>query len=639
MMETQVDYFNKNINELKELQPELVEKMETIDLNKNKEVNFQIYKNSNNEYVLKYISSEGNYIHYTSYYNPVKQAKQMVERINCAANRSSVVCFGIGLGYQIDELLGKINPKSVIFVIERDITLLKEVLKIKDYSEAIKNKNIIFIVGDIEDKDLYMQIARYFRLFPFNIIHMQGVFFSIFDNGYTKYIGEITDYVNNLKEVTYFSIGNDVDDTLDGIKNMFDNLPRYIRSCGTNDLKKDHGDKFENKPAIIIASGPSLDKNIALLKEAKGKALLLACDGSMASLRKHGITPDAVGSVERIYKTYEAFYLDKRFDNDVVLMAPAVVRKEIPDKFDNKIVSFFKNDNIALWFNNAILDKGVIWSAASVAHQMFGIAHELGCNPIILIGQDLAYSEDGISHVAEAEVKEKVDLKDANVFVKGKNGRMIPSTYTWQQFLVIFEEAFRVVDRKIIDATEGGAYIKGTEIKSLRETIDEYCKEEIPNLRSCVDSIEVDEEYIQKASENAIRLAQKEVKRMNLFKLRAEKALKYNSKALYIMEKEIKKQKQLDEIYDSIEYVEDKIVKRVFKYIVVEMLLQPLIFKAAYKISSINDTQFNINSLRFNLEVHNKMLKDIIYFLNKAIIVFREGINNIEKQYEQNYRN
>lgn len=625
-----MNFEEKNLDELYNTQPEVWETINKISSEINAPDNYEIYKNFNDEYVLKYKNHKGDLIHYTSYYNPKKQAENMIKDINFSINRHCIVCIGIGLGYQIDKLLEKSGSKTIILIVERDAKLLSEVLKLKDYSEAIKNRKLLFAVGQLEDKNLYDCISNIMRLYSFNLASMQSVIFETFDLNYNSYVSTIFKYINEYKDTYYFALGNDVDDTLIGIKNRFDNISRYIRNPGLNDVKEKFEDNYKNKPAIIIASGPSLNKNIHLLEKAKGKALLLACDGSMSSLKKHNVVPDAVGSVERIYKTYEAFYKGKKFDDEVVLTAPAVVRKEIPDTFNNKILSFFKNDNYAIWFNDAILNKGTVWSGASVSHMLFGLAHELGCNPIILVGQDLAYSEDGVSHVEEAEVKEEVNLKTVEVYVKGKNGKMLPSTYVWKNFLTIYEEGIRVADRKVIDATEGGALIKGTEISTLEESINQYCKQNIKSLRTCVDAINVSDEYIKNATDNIIRLSKREIKRMQLYKKRAEIALYENAKSMKILLKGIENEEQLNEIYDCIDYVEHKIVKKVFIYPTIKMLLQYLVYRAAQKISNIEEKSYTEKSLKINLEVHQELLLDVIKFLTKAMDVFEEGIKNIQ---------
>lgn len=613
---------------ISKLQGELAEKLRhNYDDLKN---DYEIYYNFNDEPVLRVANYNGDFIHYTSYYNPVLQAKEMVSVIENNKNRRFIICFGVGLGYQIDELLKNLGEKDIILVIEKNIELLKDVLRLKDYSEFIEDKRIFFAVGQYKDDFFKVCITNIMRLFSFNITYIQFIKFNVFDIEYLKSINETLEYIIKTRDAYYFAIGNDLDDTLIGIKNNFDNVPRYIRNPGITDFNKKFVDIYKDKPAIIIASGPSLNNNIHHLAKAKGKALLLSCDGSMTSLKKYGIVPDTVGSVERIYTTYDKFYKDKKFDNEIVLTAPAIVRKEIVDTFNNKILSVFKGESIGVWFNDGVLNKGTIWSGASVSHFLFGLAHELGCNPIILVGQDLAYSEDGISHVAEAEVKETIELTEAEVYVKGKNGKMLPSTNVWQQFLTIYNEAVRTTSRKVIDATEGGALIEGTEISTLEEVIEKYCVEKLPNFRECIDSIDIDDEYIKLASKNLIELSQKQIVLLKKIHKKAQKALKNNRIAYkYIQQNTIDK-KMEDYIYSSIENVEKNIVKGLFQHNTIRMFFQYLVYRAAQKISSINDKTFTKENLKFNIEVHEELLKDVVKFSKKAIDVYKEGITTIE---------
>lgn len=623
--------FEKNIISIKSLQSDVAEKL----AEKNDDIKnmYEIYYNHNNDPVLRIINEKGDFIHYTSYYNPVQQAKDMISILDNNKNRRLIFSFGIGLGYQIDELLKTIGEKDVIIVIEKNINLLKEVLSMKDYSKEIDDEHIFFATGDFESNFFKNTVSKLIRLFPFNTVCIQFIKFNIFDVEYLKSINEILEFIITIRDTHYFAIGNDLEDTLIGIKNNFDNVSRYIRNPGITDFKKKFGDIYKNKPAIIIASGPSLNKNIKYLSKAKGKALLFACDGSMTSLKKYGIIPDSIGSVERIYTTYEKFYKDKKFDKNVVLTAPAIVRKEIVDTFDSKILSFFKGENIGIWFDNAVFNKGNVWSGASVSHLLFGLAHELGCNPIILVGQDLAYSEDGISHVSEAEVKEKVDLNDVNVYVKGKNGKMLPSTYVWERFLSIYNEALRTTSRKVIDATEGGALIEGTEISTLEEAIEKYCIEDIPNFRQCIDSIDIDKEYIELASKNLIKESEKQIKLLKRIHKKSQKAFKNNRISYKYVKKNIIDKSMENYIYSSIDNVEENIVKELFKYDTTRIFFQYLVYRAAQKISSLKDKTYTKENVRFNLEVHEELLCDVVKFSKKAIDVYEEGIKTVESSF------
>lgn len=617
--------YEKNIEFISKMNDNLVEILSDKIENKNK---YEIYLSKNNYKTLVMNTEDKRIIHVTSPYNPIKQANRMIESLDLSRNKGIIITIGIGLGYHIDELLKKIDEGYKIIVVEEDIMLLKEVFCNNDFSEAISDDKIFFAGGNIIQ--IKEQLKNIMNSLAFHMIYNQIVTLKINDESYDCFVNEIVKYVKDYSDTYYFSIGNDIDDTLLGMKNRFDNINKVIQNPGINEVIDKFGDIYKDKPAFIVASGPSLDKNIKELKNALGKALILSCDGSLSALLKENIMPDAVGSVERIYKTYEAFYKDKKIPEEVVCACPAVVRKEIFDCFNNKILSFFKDESLTEWMDEALEHKkGMIWSGASVSHMLFGLAYRLGCNPIILVGQDLAYSDEGVSHVANAEVKEKVDLKEVQTYVKGKKGNMIPSTYIWNKFLVMYSEIVRAVEIKVIDATEGGALIDGTEIATLKETIDRYCNDNIVSLRECVDSIEVDCEYIEKSKKEFLRRTNEEIDSFKKLNDRVKCELLKNKKCLNILENGINTQEELDYIYDSIEGVEENIVKYIFKNPRLAMFYQYLIYKCAYEISSLNEKSYTINSITRNVNSQREMMVEILKYGEKAVKLYSYGIKKI----------
>ncbi|MDU6036799.1 MAG: 6-hydroxymethylpterin diphosphokinase MptE-like protein [Clostridium butyricum] len=607
---------------------------ELIDILKQKikyESKYQIYVSDNNYYTLLLNTEDKRVIHVTSPYNPIKQAEKMLENLDLSRNKGTIIFIGVGLGYHINEVLKKIHEGQKVIVVESDIELLKEVLNINDFSEALCNDKIFFVCGNL--KQIKSQLQNIMRKLAFHIVYNQLVTFEINSDNYRKMVDDIREYVRDYSDTYYFSIGNDIDDTLLGMKNRFDNINRVIKSTGVNEMLEKFRDVYKNKPAFIVASGPSLDKNIKELKKAVGKSLILSCDGSLSALLKEDIIPNAVGSVERIYKTYEAFYKDKKIPKDIVCTCPAIVRKEIFDSFDNKILSFFKNETLAEWMDEALAyKKGLVWSGASVSHMLFGLANKFGCNPIVLVGQDLAYSEEGISHVNSAEVKEKINLETAQTYVKGKNGNMLPSTYVWKKFLVIYNEAIRTVDNTVIDATEGGALIEGTKIEPLKDTINKYCHENVVSLRRLVDSINIDNKYIEDSKKQIIKRINEEIFEFEELNKRVKNEILKNAECFNILNGGIENQEELDYIYDSIEGIEENIVRYIFKSPRLTMFFQYLIFRCAYVISNLEEKTYTLDSIFENVKAQKDMLEDILKYGEKAVKVYYYGIRRISEE-------
>lgn len=624
-----MDFLEKNLFAMGKMQNAYCNKLKTQLSKKERKLKFEIYKNPFDQDVLKYENSDGSLIHYTSYLDPLKQAKEMIQDIE-HTNRHFIFVVGIGLGYHIDLLLENINKKSLIVIIEKDMDLIIEVLKRKDYSRYIESGSLQFIIED-DNNIINNNIIRYMRTFKYNIPGIQGVRFSIFDKEYNNLANKVYETIMGYRKLFYDMLGNSVEDTLHGIRNRFNNASRYIKSPGVVDLKERFGDKYKGKPLIIVSSGPSLDKNIDFLKDAKGKALILACDSVIDTLKNKSIVPNAVGVLERGYEIYDKFFKDKTFDDEIVLAAVASAEKEVVNTFDNKVLAMFREESCGRWFDNSVLNKGCINAGASVAHLLFGIGYYLECDPIILIGQDLAYSKEGISHANGSKVREKVELDNVTAYVEGQNGEMLPTISIWEYFKKIFEDYIKVSKCKVIDATEGGALIKGAEILPLKKAIEMYCKEEVVSLRQCVDAIEVKEDFVVKARQNLLRESQEEIRIIDKLIKRINKAIIKNKGAMKSLKKGIHTQKDLNKVYNCIDFTEEKIVKEIINNETLGMILQYIIHSIAYKVSELEEKEYTFDVLKKNLKIQMEFLLLAKYYLQLTFDTYKKGVKIVEE--------
>lgn len=621
------EVYAANVGALKKNQPSLVSILEEVDLENQDEC--IVVEGINNCKVLKVKKENGNYILYNSFYNPYKEAKEITGHIDYKINRSLIVAVGAGMGYHLQEVLNNLNEKSILLVVEKSKAVLKNLLYHVDFSQAILDKKMYFAVGDFEQDKLGVQLRGVLSTLFLNIFYTQPLTLPVLDINYIRYSKEVFKFIANYKTLKIFAVGNCLDDTILGIDNRIKNLPHIIENPGLRQFLERYRNAYKGKPAIVIASGPSLDKNIHLLKKVKGKALLLACDGSLESLKKHNIVPDVVSSVERIMLTYEAFYKNKEIPGETVLVAPPVVRPEIFQRFKTKTLSLFKDEYIAEVFNQMVYDKGKVWSGLCVAHQLCGLAQALGADPIILVGQDLAYSPDGVSHASEAPVKQKIDLKDVEYYVKDIHGNDIPTTFIWKQFLEAYQYFIEAYEGLCIDATEGGAYIQGTQVMTLDEAIKTYCTQEIPRFRDLVDSLEVEEEYICRAYKNVLRILIRLSKRTYLLKRKAQKSKLLNREAKRLLLRGISTQEELDKVYDALDYTEYRIVRYILEFPWLAMLFQYPITVCVRKVNELG-SEITLDVLRKNLDVHMELLNTVEHYSAKLLDVLQSGFELVK---------
>lgn len=495
-------------------------------------------------------------VHINSCYDVYKEVDGVLNNIDFSKDHLYLV-YGIGLGYHIKEIIKRATERSRIFIIEKDNDILNTYIRNKSLLE-LDDRRVVLFFGDDQDiiRDFNSHIFS-FDIMPLSL-SIEPVVMPAYYNIYGESLKDLNKRVMDLFRHAMFNLGNDIDDTVIGLRQNFENIKELIKSPSIEILK----DKYKNKPAIIVGAGPSLDKNIKYLKEAEGKALILATDAVISTLNKHSIIPDGVFSIERGIKTYDAFYKSNILNERAVFIGPPVVSSLIFNKVRNnkKLVCLKKGEKINEWINDSIIrENRLLNMGTSCSHVALGFSQYIGANPIIFIGQDLAYTKDGITHSGDVEIKKKVEENAELLYVKGIDGEMLPTDYAYKNFLTFLEIQIASDDssRKYIDATEGGAFKNGTEIKTLLEVIDQYCNENILRLYDVLPEI-------QPLDMKKLELAEKELSLLlkdfnNLYQ-----ESKRQSRELEKIEKQIVEQnihiKKIKKVLKNKEIVEESIL-------------------------------------------------------------------------------
>lgn len=235
--------------------------------------------------------------------------------------------------------------------------------------------------------------------------------------------------------------------------------------------------RFQGMPAILVAPGPSLDKNIHLLREAQGKALLLAPLQTLRRLHLEGIRPDFVLVLDPLDLTTEPYDFFKDVPDEALpdLIVGLGCHPNVIRRF-KRVYFFSAGGPVDHWMEDILGEPLVALTAGSVALSAFMLARHWRCNPIALVGQDLAL--DG----------ERQYAQDANLFnvqarkllpLHGYHGGTVqsPSDYYLyhHQFELLAQDVVeRNPDLKLYNCTEGGAYIEGFDHTPLRAVIDAH---------------------------------------------------------------------------------------------------------------------------------------------------------------------
>lgn len=454
--------------------------------------------------------------------DPKKEAGNIIQNLNYDKD-SLILVFGMGFGYHLDELRENISSETKVIVIEFDIEIFKLAMKTRDLTKILDDSRFLFILGD-EKESLDVQILHQTGINFYNLVHnIQVVEMLNYHLYYDKMNYVISKIAKKIKN-TVMAYGNDLDDIFTGFRNNYKNIEAAMTSNSIKEIKN----KYRGYPAIIVASGPSLDLNIKHLKKAEKKALIIACDASLRICEKNGVIPDAISSIERDEPTYTYYYKDREFDDKIVLTGPGLLWPEIYKEFKGKkIIMSKRHDGIEAWWNNHFEKVEFVNQGQSSATVAFAIAREAKCNPIILIGQDLAYTFDK-KHSDDTHTTYEGNNDSStsdDIYVKGIDGKMIKSHTIYKLFKEWYEyQIEHNPELEVIDATEGGAYIEGSKIMTFEDAIKKYCNKELPyNLYDILEQIDLSNLELLKKIDDISKNIDYEIEILKKIKVESEK--------------------------------------------------------------------------------------------------------------------
>ncbi|MGE5604578.1 MAG: 6-hydroxymethylpterin diphosphokinase MptE-like protein [Bacteroidota bacterium] len=293
---------------------------------------------------------------------------------------------------------------------------------------------------------------------------------------------EIVGFQNALRESVRIARLNLATSNLFGeqwLVNAIKNLKYITDSPGV----RNYFNQFKGVPGIIVSAGPSLEKNVRLLNKIKEKAVIICAGTSIRAMQKMGVKPhflvafDGTHYNATIYRDLDLEDISLIYNYRFNYQALSYFKeKKIYMKLDSETFSDF----LSYHFNG--YDFGTIRSGFSVAHPSLDLAVQFGCDPIILIGQDLAYTDD--KRYAESQNQQYIQrdrLPDGCFITKDINSQDIVTDRQLDSFRLLFElmvEHYYKGKANIFNATEGGQPIKGIPNRKLQDVIDQYCLEE-----------------------------------------------------------------------------------------------------------------------------------------------------------------
>ncbi|EGL1368201.1 TPA: motility associated factor glycosyltransferase family protein [Campylobacter jejuni] len=449
---TQKELFNKNIEALSNIL--LKESLKEIKSSK-----FELVLGKDNLDINLKDTSDNTFL----YENVIDELNSMLNTYNDKYLLYPVLYFyGFGNGILFKALLQNKNHQHIV-VFEKDIEIIWIMFHILDFSSELQSARLMVLENDKLQAQDYNELCSSKPFFQFSRIYFLELMSHYYERFHEDILGLNKKLAENFKN-SIVSHGNDPLDALQGIEQFVYNLPQMITHPSYKELLSKR--KGISDTAIIVSTGPSLTKQLPLLKKYANKATIFCADSSYPILAKHGIKPDYVCMLERTELTAEFFNHDfGEFDKDIVFVCAGVVHP--------KAIEYLKGRNRKyliipryLYFPIYIKLKyfDFLYNTPSVAHMSYFLSVLLNHKNIIFIGQDLAYAENGNSHPDDYQNSANYESQMyEHILTEAYGGKKEIKTHeVWIFFKQILEAMIIKYHITTYNCTEGGARIEGT---------------------------------------------------------------------------------------------------------------------------------------------------------------------------------
>ncbi|EAH9069663.1 TPA_asm: DUF115 domain-containing protein [Campylobacter jejuni] len=518
--------------------------------------NLNIYDKTHNVFMYENLEEEINFFY-----------QSILEK----THRYPFACiYGIGNALLIKNLS---KHYKHLFVFESEIELFILALSTIDLSEELCSGKIYLI--DIKEERVDIQLLI---LFDMKDMFEYLSLYEMFVNNvyYKKFYEDIWHKADELCEknikIVIRNLGLNLTISFQCYSHLLQNIPSMLGSIPFQRILSERKNKFDN--AIVVSAGPSLTKQLPLLKAYQDKAVVFCADGALSMLEKEGVVPDYVTNLDCRDLAMKFFQNKGKLKQSIIALEcathPNVVRSL---KAENCMIVL---RNKALYQRFNLNDFGYIDTGTHVSHFSYTLALALGFKNIIMIGQDLAFDEKGNSHSKGFSYGEQFSGEKTVPTLKtqayGGKGEVL-THITWNDYRVKLEYLFACNDQKakFYNATEGGARINFTEELSFKECCEKLLTKEKPKfeLPKSLTKNRSDKllakfkEKIQKDQENAKRFLDDALALKQILENILSKDFLL---PLEFLEKVYQNIENFNHSLDTDEFIQDEVLRGAFAY-------------------------------------------------------------------------
>jgi len=402
------------------------------------------------------------YIH--SQYDKKREMKQMFSQVD--QDIEYLFLFGVGNASAVVYASRKFKKLKQLFVVEPCAKLLATMLRKKKFIDRIAKISKITFIYNKTPEDSAATILENIKN---NLKSNMGFAYHL------SYRTLFEGYYEKLQEAI-----------ISGVRNFSGNLATidhniYFKTQNVfYNLNESTDDAFKilqvlkDKPAIIVSAGPSLDKNIHLLDEAKKKACVIPVGSTNKILHNKGIKPHIRSAFSPFPDENVVFDGIDDFEGIPLIYGNNLDHFVVEDYDAPKAMIVLAGD----LFSRAVYDYAKIpyqpiGGSGTIANVTFDLLSQIGCSHIILTGQDLCYTKDKLyadGSWSDPKIVQKAGLLE----VDDMNGQAVFTSKTFLNLKQDFENMIKRYSHKGIayyNCTEGGLNIDGAENLALEEVL------------------------------------------------------------------------------------------------------------------------------------------------------------------------
>ncbi len=431
-------------------------------------------------------ADDGAEIYLHSRYRALDEARRLLDAIPAEAHPTFLI-HGLGLGYVLAELEQRYEL-PVMIVIEDDLAQLKSALCAVDLSAALREGRI-FLLWSADRRALYAKLNTcnadiLLGVQTLTLPHARRVHAGF----YQQMQALLTDYLGFARTQMVTLIRN----AQITFQNVANNLVHYIANPGVDGLRE----RAAGYPAIVVAAGPSLARNLDQVLKLRGHAVLIAVQTVLRLLHQLRCPPHFVTSLD-FHEVSAEFFRGLDDAGDCVLVAEPKATWHVLDTYGGR-KSVLHHPLAEVLLGEAAPPRAALRGGATVAHLAFYLADYLGCDPILFVGQDLSFAE-GRFYLPGSPI-ERVWAPELNAFctpemkqwerivrnrpilrsARDLHGRDVYTDDLLFSYAEQFQNDFAACRRRVIQASEGGLALRGMEVMSLSDAAAKFCMRPLP---------------------------------------------------------------------------------------------------------------------------------------------------------------